>query len=121
MRLKWAFVIRELPIHLFAYDKNRLMAYQDSLMDTQLGVQIYKIAFASPLGSRINGLLFVPSGQAPFAGILLQHGAPGSAMAQTPRGVYLARHGAVVRAINAPWQSGTGTQFSSPLLTALSR
>lgn len=104
----------ELPLHLFAYDETRPLAVTDSLMGTQQGVRIHRISYASPVGGRVSGLLFVPPGKGPFAGILLQHGAPGTAMAQTPRGVYLARHEAVVLAINAPFaeRGGNPIQFT---------
>ncbi|MBO0953051.1 alpha/beta hydrolase family protein [Fibrella forsythiae] len=104
----------QLPLHLFTYDKTLPLAYHDSLMDTQQGVRIYQIAYASPLKGQVTGLLFVPPGPGPFPGILLQHGAPGSALAQTPRGLYLARHGAVVLATNAPFaqRGGDPLQFT---------
>ena len=104
----------ELPLHLFSYDKTSPLAFRDSLIGTQQGVRIHRISYASPVGGRVSGLLFVPPGTGPFAGILLQHGAPGTAMAQTPRGLYLARHGAVVLATNAPFaqRSGDPIQFT---------
>ena len=104
----------DLPLHLFSYDKAIPLSFTDSLISTQQGVGIHRISYVSPLGGRVSGLLFVPIGKGPFAGILLQHGAPGTALAQTPRGVYLARHGAVVLAINAPFaqRSGDPIQFT---------
>lgn len=104
----------DLPLHLFSYDKTAPLAFKDSLIGTQQGVSIHKISYASPVKGRVSGLLFVPSGKGPFAGVLLQHGAPGTAMNQTPRGVYLARHGAVVLATNAPFaeRGGEPIQFT---------
>jgi hypothetical protein len=104
----------ELPLQLFTYDKTVPFALTDSLVSTQQGVSIHKIRFDSPAGGHVSGLLFLPAGAGPFPGILLQHGAPGTAMAQTPRGVYLARHGAIVLAINAPFaeRGGEPIQFT---------
>ncbi|MBD2754968.1 alpha/beta hydrolase [Spirosoma validum] len=104
----------ELPLHLFSYDKTAPLAFTDSLIGTQQGVHIHKVSYASPVKGRVSGLLFIPSVKGPFAGILLQHGAPGTAMNQTPRGVYLARHGAVVLATNAPFaeRGGDPIQFT---------
>lgn len=98
----------DLPLHLFSYDKTVPLALTDSVIGYEDNVAIHRISFASPVAGRVNGLLFVPSGKGPFAGILLQHGAPGTAMNQTPRGVYVARHGAVVVAISAPFAERSG-------------
>ncbi len=104
----------ELPLHLFRYDTTGALAYWDSLVDTQQGVRIYQVKFASPVGGRVSGMLLTPPGKGSFAGLLLQHGMPGTAVAQLPRALYLARHGAVVLAIDAPFaqRSGNPIQFT---------
>ena len=98
----------ELPVKQFSYDKTIPLAFTDSLLDTQQNIRIYHISFASPVGGRVSGVLFVPPGKGPFAGILLQHGMPGNAIGQLPRGLYIARHGAVVLAIDAPFAQRDG-------------
>ena len=99
---------RELPLHLFAYDRAAPLELRDSVIGSEDGVAIHAISFASPKGGRVNGRLLVPSGRGPFAGVVLAHGAPGTAEMMTGRGVYIARHGAVVIAIDAPFNRRPG-------------
>ncbi|HEX8905613.1 MAG TPA: alpha/beta fold hydrolase [Longimicrobiaceae bacterium] len=95
-----------LPLDLFAYDRAAPLDLQDSVSGSEGAVTIHAISFASPRGGRATGRLFVPQGNGPFAGVVLMHGMPGNAEAFTGRGVYIARHGAVVIAIDAPWARG---------------
>jgi uncharacterized protein len=99
----------------FAYD--RAAAYDPVLkpLGTQPGVAIYQLGFDSPRGTgRATGRLFVPEGAGPFAGLLLQHGLPGSAQQMTGEAVVLARHGAVVVALDAPFarRGGSPVRFT---------
>ena len=99
----------DLPLHLFAYDRAAPLELQSSPAGTQDGVAIHQVSYASPRGGRVNGRLFVPErGGGPFAGVVLAHGMPGNAEAFTGRGVYIARHGAVVIAIDAPFNRRPG-------------
>jgi dienelactone hydrolase len=97
----------------FAYD--RATAYDPVLQQigTEPGVTIYALSFISPRGTgRATGRLFVPEGAGPFAGLLLQHGLPGNAQQMTGQGVVLARHGAVVVALDAPFARRGGSPVS---------
>jgi uncharacterized protein len=98
----------DLPLHLFAYDRAAPLELRDSLLETREGVQVRGISFASPKGGRATGRLFVPAGREPFAGVVLAHGMPGNAEAFTGRGVFIARHGAVVIAVDAPFNRRPG-------------
>ncbi|HEX2206217.1 MAG TPA: prolyl oligopeptidase family serine peptidase [Longimicrobium sp.] len=97
-----------LPLHLFAYDRAAPLDLQSSPIGEEDGVAIHQISYASPKGGRVTGRLFVPRGAGPFAGVVLAHGMPGNAEAFTGRGVYIARHGAVVIAIDAPFNRRPG-------------
>src|SRR5687767_960136 len=67
-----------LPLHVFAYDRAAPIGLRDSLRITDGdSVAVYAVSFVSPRGGRVTGVLCVPSGTGPFAGILLQHGMPG--------------------------------------------
>jgi dienelactone hydrolase len=93
-----------LPLHVFAYDRSAPIVLRDSLRTTDAdGVGVYAVSFASPRGGRATGVLCVPPGSGPFAGILLQHGMPGSAEQTLVTARNLARHGAVVLSLDAPW------------------
>ena len=94
----------------FAYD--RAAAYDPELrpIGTEPGVEIYELSFRSPRGTgRATGRLVVPEGAGPFAGLVLQHGLPGSAAGMTGQAVVLARHGAVVVALDAPFARRGGS------------
>jgi dienelactone hydrolase len=103
-----------LPLDVFAYDRAAPLDLRDSALGSDGPVAIHAISFASPKGGRVTGRLFVPAGSGPFAGVVLMHGMPGNAEAFSGRGVYIARHGAVVIAIDAPWAREGGP----PPLTA---
>jgi dienelactone hydrolase len=98
----------DLPLHLFAYDRAAPLELQSQPLESREGVDIHTISFASPRGGRVNGRLFMPHGSGPFAGVIVAHGAPGNAEAFTGRGVYIAKHGAVVIAIDAPFNRRPG-------------
>ena len=98
----------ELPLDLFAYDRAAPLDLQASPIGSEDGVAIHQISYASPRGGRVTGRLFVPRGGGPFAGVVLAHGMPGNAEAFTGRGVFIARHGAVVIAIDAPFNRRPG-------------
>lgn len=97
---------------LATFDYDRGAAYDPVLqpIGTTEGVQIYTLSFLSPRGTgRATGRLFVPAGAGPFAGMLLQHGLPGNAAQMTGHAVVLARHGAVVVALDAPFARRGGS------------
>lgn len=90
------------PLETFAYDRAAPLDVLEGPSRTVEGVVVRPVSFASPRGGRATGMLFVPEGRGPFAGVLLQHGMPGSAAVMGRHGVYLAKHGAVVLALDAP-------------------
>ena len=91
-----------LPLEIFAYDRAAPLELRDSLLRVQEGVEVRRISYASPRGGRVTGLLFVPQGRGPFAGVVLGHGMPSTADDFVGRGVYIAKHGAVVVVPTAP-------------------
>ena len=92
----------------FSYDRSAPLDLRESLVGTEDSVRIHRIGFTSPRGGRVTGLLFVPTGTGPFAGVVLAHGMPGDAASFRGRGVYIARHGAVVISIDAPFNRREG-------------
>ncbi len=100
------------PIATFAYDRSAPLELADSLLRTEDGIAIHAVRFASPKGGRVSGLLFVPEGSGPFAGVVVGHGAPGRIDSTLigmldanvmPNAMAVARVGAVAIAIHAPW------------------
>ena len=88
----------------FGYDREAAYDPKIQLLGTEGAVAIHELSFLSPRGTdRATGRLSVPEGAGPFAGILLMHGMPGNAEQMTAYGALLARHGAVVVALDAPF------------------
>jgi len=96
------------PLSAFSYDRRAPLDLRDSVAGRESGVAIHRISFASPKGGRATGLLFVPDDSLRgvsrnLAGLVLMHGAPGSAERMRGFAIPVARHGAVVVAIDAPF------------------
>jgi dienelactone hydrolase len=99
----------------FAYDRAATYDPQIQVLGTVGTVALHALSFLSPRGpDRATGRLFVPEGAGPFAGILLMHGMPGNAEGMTNYAALLARHGAVVVALDAPFarRGGDEVRFS---------
>ncbi|HEX6036865.1 alpha/beta hydrolase [Longimicrobium sp.] len=92
----------------FAYDRAAPLDLRDSLETVQDGLETHAISFVSPRGGRVTGLLFVPQGPGKKAGIVAMHGSPGSARQSARNSEGLARRGAVVVAIDAPFARRPG-------------
>ena len=94
---------------LFAYDVNAPLNLKKTLESTTNGVEVSAIAFDSPDGGSVTGLLFDPVTRSSLRpGIVLMHGAPGTARQMVGQGQALAAHGAVVIAVDAPFARRTG-------------
>lgn len=98
----------------FAYDRSAPLALELGEPVASGGVTEYEISYASPSGGRVRGFLMVPSGPGPFAGVVAQHGMPGTAAGMSGVAYGLARRGAVVIAIDAPFnrRGGGPVQFT---------
>lgn len=99
---------------LFDYDASAPIDPRLTVESQANGVTIHTLDFASPKGGRVTGLLFVPDGPGPFAGLIVQHGLPGSARGVAGDAAFFARHGAVVVAIDAPFtrRGGATVRFT---------
>jgi uncharacterized protein len=89
---------------LFAYDVNAPLNLQKTVESTINGVEVSKISFSSPDGGLVTGKMWDPvtrPGLRP--GMVLMHGLPGNASVMTSLAQPYAEHGAVVIAIDAPW------------------
>jgi dienelactone hydrolase len=99
----------------FDYDAGAPLDIRVSSSHNEGGVRVSELTYASPKGGRVPALLFVPSGRGPFAGLIVQHGLPGSKEDFAFDGEDLARLGEVVIAIDAPFarRSGAPITFTS--------
>jgi hypothetical protein len=96
------------PLALFAYARGAELDLRDSLAFTDRGVDVHRVSFVSPKGARATGLLHVPhdslrpsKGRLPA--IVMLHGAPGDAAGMGGVAVPMARQGAIVFALDAPF------------------
>jgi len=92
-----------LPLQLFVYDRSAPLDISARVYQQRDDMTIYDISYVSPKGGRVPGYLTVPTAPGPHAGILIQHGLPGSREDMFRLLTTLARTGAVTLAITAPW------------------
>jgi dienelactone hydrolase len=90
--------------HAFDYDAGAApLDIQVSASEKEDGLTVQTLTYASPKGGRVPGAMIVPDGAGPFAGVLLMHGMPGNYKEMMREGESLARRGAVVLMIDAPF------------------
>lgn len=90
--------------NLFGYDVNAPLNLKKTVASTNNGVEVSNISFGSPDGGLVTGMMWDPvtrPGLRP--GIVLMHGLPGDASSMAGPAQNYARYGAVVIAIDAPW------------------
>lgn len=94
----------------FAYNASLPLAAQTAAFRTVDGVQVREIAYNSPKGGRVTGLLYLPGARGRRPGVLLGHGAPGNSRGERTQAyaVALAKSGAIVLSIDAPWARRNG-------------
>jgi dipeptidyl aminopeptidase/acylaminoacyl peptidase len=94
---------------LFAYDVDAPLNLQKTVQSTSDGVQVSAITFTSPGGGLATGFMSEPVGRLGLRpGIVLMHGMPGTAAGMAPLAKAFAQYGAVVIAIDAPFDRRSG-------------
>ena len=89
---------------LFSYDVTAPLNLQRTVESTNNGVEVSRISFSSPDGGSVTGMMWDPVTRSSLRpGMVLMHGLPGNASAMTGPAQNYARSGAVVIAIDAPW------------------
>ena len=97
---------------LFAYDVAAPLNLQQAVVSTNNGVEVSTVSFSSPDGGLATGMMWDPvthPGLRPA--IVLMHGLPGSASSMAGIAQIYAQYGAVVIAIDAPWNHRTAPPF----------
>jgi dienelactone hydrolase len=102
----------EAALKLFDYDQQAPLDLQETETEELEDVTVHHISYASPKGGRVRGYMVVPSGPGPFAGVIIQHGMPGSRDSVRAYAEQVARTGAVVLAIDAPFARRRGETLS---------
>ena len=93
---------------LFRYDVDAPLNLQKAVESTSDGVEASSISFSSPDGGLVTGMMWDPvtrPGLRPA--MVIMHGLPGKARDFAGLGQNNARNGAVVVAIDAPWNGRT--------------
>ncbi len=90
-------------LRVFAYDTAADPRVTLGPARSERGVAVHDIQYDSPKGGHVTGLLFVPPGTGPFAGVIVQHGMPSNAAGIAGVAARIAAHGAVALAIDAPF------------------
>lgn len=96
------------PAKLFDYDGKAPLDVQELSVEPREGVSVHDLTYASPKGGRVPAYLVVPEGKGPFPAVILMHGAPGTRARVLPRGITLAKSGAVALMIDAPFSRSGG-------------
>lgn len=96
--------------NLFAYNASAPLNLQKTVQSTTNGVEVSAISYSSPDGGSVTGLMFDPVTRSSLRpGIVLMHGMPGSAASTAAGAQLLAELGAVVIAIDAPFDRRAGS------------
>jgi dienelactone hydrolase len=95
--------------NLFSYDVDAPLNLQKTVESTNEGVEVSSIAFGSPGGGMVTGMMWDPVTRSSLRpGMVLMHGMPGTARDMSGIAQSYARHGAVVVAIDAPFARRAG-------------
>lgn len=90
-------------VKLFDYDASIPLRTRKGEPDRSADVTVRELTYASPNGGRVSAVMVKPSGEGPFGGVILLHGLPGNRFGLARLGSQIARTGAIVLMIDAPW------------------
>jgi len=96
----------------FDYDNGAALDVRTTQSYSVNNVRVTALTYRSPKGGRVPAFVFAPSGKGPHAGLIVQHGLPGRSVDVTHDAEELARLGAVVVAIDAPFARRGGEPVS---------
>lgn len=94
--------------NLFDYNPHAALDIRDAGSTREGAVTVHDLSFTSPKGGRVPAYLVVPHAGRTLAGLILQHGLPGSRSDMLAEAKSLSRRGAVVIAIDAPFARRDG-------------
>lgn len=99
-------------LKLFDYDQSAPLDLQEVETEEKNEITIHDISYASPKGGRVTGYLIVPKGPGSFAGLIIQHGSPGSRDSLKGYAEEVVKTGAVALLIDAPFARRNGRFIS---------
>jgi hypothetical protein len=102
---------------LFDYDLRTPLDIQELSVEREGDITVRDMSYASIEGGEVPAYLVSPDGPGPFAGLILQHGMPGDRHDLLPHAKSLARTGAVVLVIDAPFNRRRNAKLAEPITT----
>ncbi len=90
-------------LRVFDYDRRSPLDVQVASREVRDGIAFETLSYASPKGGRVPAALVAPAAAGRHAGMLLMHGMPSDHRPLLPEAETLARRGAVVLLIDAPF------------------
>jgi Tol biopolymer transport system component/dienelactone hydrolase len=110
-------------VKLFAYDVSLPLRTRKGEPTRSTDVAVRELTYVSPKGGRVSAVMVKPDGEGPFGGVILLHGLPGNRFGLARLGTQIARMGAVVLMIDAPWarEEALGRPEGQITLTPLDR
>lgn len=91
-----------LPLSAFGYDQGAPLDARLSARAAPDSLTEFDVSFLSPKGGRATGILVVPPGGRVFPAVIVLHGSSGNARQVLSRAEFLARHGMIGLAMDAP-------------------
>ncbi len=91
------------PLATFDYDAEAPLDIREVKREDRGSYTVVDFTYASPAGGRVPALLYEPTGEGLFAGLILMHGMPGSRKTSAFLAKSYVEAGAVVLAITAPF------------------
>lgn len=104
---------------LFDYNANESPDVKESAVESEQGVRVHDISYASPKGGRVTAYLVVPAEKGKFGGAVFLHGSGASRKQFLPEAVRVAQRGIVSLLIDAPsarpepWQKSPYTYLEA--------
>ena len=95
-------------IHLFDYDANAPLDIREEQRWWEDDSTWIDFTYASPNGGRVPARLVIPDGKGPFAGIILQHGGPGTLEDMVGFARAFTQYGAVSIMVTSPYKRPGG-------------
>jgi dipeptidyl aminopeptidase/acylaminoacyl peptidase len=110
-------------LKLFAYDDSLPLRTRKGEPTRTGGLTVRELTYVSPKGGRVSAVLAKPKGDGPLGGVILLHGLPSNRFGLARLGNQIARMGAVVLMIDAPWarEEALGRPEGQITLTPLDR
>jgi dipeptidyl aminopeptidase/acylaminoacyl peptidase len=110
-------------VNLFEYDAALPLRTRKGEPNRSQDLTVRELTYASPMGGRVSAVMVKPEAAGPLGGVILLHGLPSNRFGLARLGNQIARMGAIVLMIDAPWarEENLGRPEGQITLTPLDR